>query len=114
MEEIIHESRLTPDKPVWLETTMDDLPANIVKSWDAYIVAHTLMTDAKAEVRELVTAAIKATGEDKLFAPKELVVKFSAPFTKAPELGRGYVPAKAKKAGKPKRTFSIGGKRKAG
>ena len=114
MEEIIHESRLTPDKPVWLEATMDDLPAPIVKAWDAYVVAHTLMTDAKAEVKELVTTAIKATGEDKLFAPKELIVKFSAPFTKAPELGWGYVPAKVKKAGKAKRTFSIGGQRKAG
>ena len=114
LEEMIHESRLTPDKPVWLEATMDDLPAPIVKAWDAYVVAHTLMTEAKAEVKELVTTAIKATGEDKLFAPKELIVKFSAPFTKAPELGWGYVPAKAKKAGKAKRTFSIGGKRRAG
>ena len=114
MEELIRESRLTPDKAVWLEATMDDLPANIVKAWDAYVVAYNLMTEAKAEVKELVTTAIKATGEDKLFAPKELIVKFSAPFTKAPELGWGYVPAKAKKAGKAKRTFSIGGKRKAG
>tara|TARA_R110002020_G_scaffold173771_1_gene364699 strand:+ start:135 stop:518 length:384 start_codon:yes stop_codon:yes gene_type:complete len=114
LEEIIRESRLTPDKAVWLEATMDDLPANIVKSWDAYVVAYNLMTEAKAEVKELVTTAIRATGEDKLFAPKELIVKFSAPFTKAPELGWGYVPAKPQKAGKPKRTFSIGGKRKAG
>jgi len=114
MEELISESRLSPDTPVWLPATMDDLPSDIVKSWDAYVVAHDLMTDAKAEVKELVTAAIKATGEDKLFAPKELIVKFSAPFTKAPELGWGYVPAKAKKAGKAKRTFSIGGKRRAG
>jgi len=114
MEELIRESRLTPDKPVWLEATMEDLPSDIVTAWDAYVVAHTLMTDAKAEVKELVTAAIKSTGEDKLFAPKELIVKFSAPFTKAPELGWGYVPAKVKKAGKAKRTFSIGGKRKAG
>ena len=114
MEELISESRLTPDQAVWLPATMDDLPSDIVKSWDAYVVAYNLMMEAKAEVKELVTTAIKATGEDKLFAPKELIVKFSAPFTKAPELGWGYVPAKAKKAGKPKRTFSIGGKRKAG
>ena len=114
MEELISESRLTPDQAVWLPATMDDLPSDIVKSWDAYVVAYNLMMEAKAEVKELVTTAIKATGEDKLFAPKELIVKFSAPFTKAPELGWGYVPAKAKKAGKPKRTFSIGGKRRAG
>ena len=114
LEELISESRLTPDQAVWLPATMDDLPSDIVKSWDAYVVAYNLMMEAKAEVKELVTTAIKATGEDKLFAPKELIVKFSAPFTKAPELGWGYVPAKAKKAGKPKRTFSIGGKRRAG
>ena len=116
LEELIHESRLTPDKPVWLETTMEDLDPKIVVAWDIYIEAYDAMTEAKAEVRDLVTSAIKATGEDQLFAPKELVVKFSAPFTKAPELGRGYVPAKPKKAGKAKRTFSIGAvsKRKAG
>ena len=114
MEELIRESQLTPDKAVWLEATMEDLPSDIVTSWDAYVVAYNLMIEAKAEVKELVTTAIKATGEDKLFAPKELIVKFSAPFTKAPELGWGYVPAKVKKAGKAKRTFSIGGKRKAG
>ena len=116
MEELVRESQLDLNKPIWIDADMDTLDPLVVAAWDAYVEAFTLMIDAKAEVRELVLKTIKASGHDKLFAPKELVVKFSAPHTKAPELGWGYVKPKAASTGKPKRTFSMGAvpKRKRG
>ena len=116
MNELVRESQLDLDKSIWIVADMDSLDPITVEAWDAYVEAVALMTETKAAVKALVVETIEASGHDKLFAPKELVVKFSAPFSKAPELGWGYVKAKETSTGKTKRKFSMGAlpKRKRG